>query len=369
MYMFYPENPAWSLQILRMISESLYGGSEFNECYRAIVRITSGNLDHWFSSWNLAATEAEEAAGEAKRLDHVATARKAYLRAANYHRLSGFFLRASDSRAFQAYTDFVRGFQEAASFFDPPIERVEVPFEGGTLSGYFYAVPDEKPRPTLVYVGGADSTSEELYFLGVQEALERGLNCITVDCPGQGSTIWLKKLPIRPDYEKPVASIIDYLTRRREVDPERIAILGRSLGGYHVLRAAAYDRRIKRCAVWGAVYDIPSDISNHNPKGRLRYVWLTGSKTWEEAREKLRAFTLEGAIPKIRCPLLIVHGESDFLVSANAAKRVVEHATCEKTLRLFPSGEAGEHHCQHDNPTATFPLIFDWIADGLGAQT
>lgn len=368
MYMFYPDNPSWSLQILRLISESLAGGSEFNECYRAIRRITSGNLDQWFGSWGLAATDAEEAAERAKRSGHVATARKAYLRAANYHRMSGFFLRASDARGLQAYTAFVRDFQVAASFFDPPLERVEVPFEGGTLSGYFYAKDEGTPRPTLVYVGGADSTSEELYFLGVQDALERGLNCITVDCPGQGSTIWLKKLPIRPDYEKPVASVIDYLATRREVDPDRIGILGRSLGGYHVLRAAAYDPRIKRCAVWGAVYDILSDISSHNPKGRPRYVWLTGSATWEEASEKLKAFTLEGVIPKIRCPLLIVHGEADFLVSVDAATRVFEHATCEKTLRLFATGEAGEHHCQHDNPTATFPMIFDWIADGLRAR-
>ena len=75
---------------------------------------------------------------------------------------------------------------------DPPVEAVEVPFEGGSLPGYLVrpaaATGGRVPRrpPTLVGRGeGFDSSAEELYFhLGVPGA-ERGWNVFVFDGPGQ----------------------------------------------------------------------------------------------------------------------------------------------------------------------------------------
>ena len=46
---------------------------------------------------------------------------------------------------------------------------------------------------------------------------------------------------------------IDWLEKRKDVDGKRIGIVGSSLGGYYVARAAAYEPRLKATVAWGAV--------------------------------------------------------------------------------------------------------------------
>ena len=63
--------------------------------------------------------------------------------------------------------------------------------------------------------------------------LERGWAVLLVDTPGRGSSIYLKGMKTRPDYEVPGKACIDYLVSRPEVDPNRIALVGISMAGYY----------------------------------------------------------------------------------------------------------------------------------------
>ena len=73
---------------------------------------------------------------------------------------------------------------------------------------------------------------------------ERGYNMITVDLPGMGN-IEAEGMKMEPAKEKPVSKVIDYLESRSDVNMERLAVFGHSLGGYTVARPAAKDKRIK----------------------------------------------------------------------------------------------------------------------------
>ena len=76
-------------------------------------------------------------------------------------------------------------FVRAAGLFGRPFEAVEIPYEGTTLPGHFYAVDASgEPRPTLIFHGGFDSTIEVLYFSGALAALRRGYNP-TLVCEGE----------------------------------------------------------------------------------------------------------------------------------------------------------------------------------------
>ena len=48
---------------------------------------------------------------------------------------------------------------------------------------------------------------------------------------------------------------MDYLETREDVDPERIGMMGLSLGGYYAPRAVAFEPRFALGAVWGANHD------------------------------------------------------------------------------------------------------------------
>jgi hypothetical protein len=76
-----------------------------------------------------------------------------------------------------------------------------------------------------------------------------------IDTPGTGEPLRLRNVPSRPDYEVPTTAIVDYLVTRPDIDPERIGLLGISLGGYYAPRGASFEHRIKACAAWGGVWD------------------------------------------------------------------------------------------------------------------
>jgi hypothetical protein len=57
-----------------------------------------------------------------------------------------------------------------------------------------------------------------------------------------------QKIPFRFDWEKAVTPVIDFLMNNKEkydVDTERMALMGISMGGYLAARAAAFEHRLQ----------------------------------------------------------------------------------------------------------------------------
>jgi alpha-beta hydrolase superfamily lysophospholipase len=75
----------------------------------------------------------------------------------------------------------------------------------------------------------------------VPAALSRGYRCLIFEGPGQGAMIRHQNIPFRPDWEHVVSPVIDYALTRPEVDPTRIVLEGRSLGGYLAPRCYRWD--------------------------------------------------------------------------------------------------------------------------------
>ena len=82
--------------------------------------------------------------------------------------------------------------------------------------------------PTLLHIGGYDSTAEELYA-SVDTALERGYVFAAIDGPGQGAMLYDQRVPMRPDWEAVIPGMVDALIKHPAVDPEGIVLVGRSL--------------------------------------------------------------------------------------------------------------------------------------------
>ena len=64
------------------------------------------------------------------------------------------------------------------------------------------------------------------------------------DGPGQGGMLRQREEPFRADWEAVVTPVLDFALKRPEVDPERIALMGRSFGGYLAPRAASAEHRL-----------------------------------------------------------------------------------------------------------------------------
>ena len=80
-------------------------------------------------------------------------------------------------------------------------------------------------------------------------------------------------------------------------------------------------------------------------------------------RERSEAFSLEGLIDRLRCPLLVLHGENDRQVPLWAAERTVQRTVnaASTELRVFGPDEHGDEHCQGDLFTQATDFIADWL--------
>ncbi len=368
-FMFWPENEDWSWHFLRPLAESTFGGGEAQECLRAAARITPGDNESWYAEWSALAEQIAGAGEEALTRGRTVTARDHLHRAFCYYRWAEYFLGAEDPRRIPTYRKAVDCFRKAGPYMDPPLEQVEIPYEGSILHGHFYrgeSAPDEKTPGTL-YIAGADVLKEELYFLGGKALIERGISLLVADYPGQGESLRFQKLYSRPDFEVPISAALEVLASRPEVDENRLGVIGRSFGGYYGPRAAAFDSRIRALVVFGALYAAVEFFDDY-PLFRGQLQWLTGSNSPEETRKKLLQFDLDDVIGQVQCPILVIHGEVDHLIPASHAHRTYNGVGSEdKELLLYPADEPGGVHCQYDNFPNTIPYFCDWLAERLRA--
>ncbi len=363
--MYFPTNRGWSHQLIRLIGEAHNGGGDFGEINRAASKMNVGDLESWYSEWKAMGEHIEKLANQAASKGFKVTARQAYLRASNYYRMADFYLGRDDPRELSTYEKHVTLFKKAADLSIPKIESVSIPFEGKHLHAYFIASSYAKPikSPTLIIFGGADATCEEVYFNTSVEALNRGFHVLMVDGPGQGYTLRFEKLYARFDYEKTVGAAIDFLLKKKSklVNPKRIGIIGRSMGGYYASRSAAMEKRIKAAVVFDAIFDITTDVYDFFPNVRRAINWDLGAESEEDARAKLAKFNLTGVAEKIQCPTLIIHGSEDYVSSPKAAEKLYAAIkTKDKLLKWYKAG-----HGVSAYRAEAMGFVFDWLKEKL----
>lgn len=359
----FPQDEDWSLQTMRLLAQVAVGGADLFECARTAARIGDETTDGevWQREWNRTAKEVGAQGQAALERGEIVTARRALFRSCSYYRHSEFFLRSNDPRRAEAYNDGRANFRKAVSLSDGVIEQIEVPFEGKSMEGYVIR-PDNsgERRPTVLFLGGADSWAEELYFLGGTEFPARGMNVVVVDTPGRGSSLRFKEMYSRPDYEVPVGAVLDFLEKRDDVDADRIGLAGVSFGGYYAPRAAAFEPRVKAVAAWCGTWSILTDFYEFYPPLQEQLQWLSGSKDDAEAREKLAAFTLDGVADKLQIPVYVMHGTRDIIMDIQGAHRFVEALTTDDVTVDIYDG-AGSLHCSYDYFTVATSRLADWF--------
>ena len=380
-FMLFPENYTWSSAALIAVGASAWGGSEIGEIHRvcAALKGREGDGAAWFAEWNRMG-EIVAARGEAEeRQGHRETASLAFMRAANYIHAGERLLhpRTEESQAAyrRAVALFKRGFPDFPLF---AVEPVEVPFEGGrSLPAYFIRARAWNPsakRPAVVFFDGLDVTKEMKFFKGPLELVKRGMAVLLVDGPGTGEAVRFRGMPLRHDYEAAGTAAVDYLETRDEVDPDRIGVTAVSLGGYYAPRCAAFEKRFKACAVWGAIWDYHATWK-HRIEQNFRtalsvpgdfITWVLGVEDLDAALAKLEKFTLAGVAEKITCPFFLTHGADDAQIPLEDARKLFDAVGAgDKTLKIFTREEGGAQHCQTDNLTIGTLAIADWLAEKL----
>jgi alpha-beta hydrolase superfamily lysophospholipase len=231
-----------------------------------------------------------------------------------------------------------------------------------------------------------------LYFTGGAAAARRGYHALIFAGPGQGSALRDQKLLFRPDWDAVIIPAVDWLVERPEVDPDRIALMGMSFGGYLAPRAAAGEHRLAALIAFDGMYSFADvfywavgseamqlvhDGADQKANALIEQLmssstqirsffhwgmWALGADSPIAVVRAVGPYTMEAYAPLITCPTLVLDGESDQPMHLlGSQSRLYETLTCQKAYHLFPEAEGGGLHCQLGALSKLHQVVFDWL--------
>jgi dipeptidyl aminopeptidase/acylaminoacyl peptidase len=314
------------------------------------------------------AAKREAMAKKAEGEGHFVTARDNYFTAAAFYTMAQGPIHEDDNelnllysaRKNECYDKFIK-------YAPRPVERVEIPFQGKSLPALLHLpAKGAKNLPCVVHLGGMDMFKEMFNPVYGDKFLERGMAVLTFDGPGQNEARITRKIPVTEDNFVPAGrAAMDYLVGRPEIDSERIAITGVSMGSFWSLQIAAHEPRYKAASGFYVCHE-PGMNTIFNlacPIFKDRYMWMAGYDDEKKFDEFAKKLSLEGLGAKIKCPTLIVAGEDDELSPIENSYRVYEEIKAPKNIVVFK----GEFHGVSDNWDVK-TMLADWLKDRLDGK-
>lgn len=314
----------------------------------------------WLDAWVNLAKEYEQLAGEALENGFQITAGEHYWQSSislHYGQFLWFHHPGEKRRAQERKVEMYR---KAAPLLSPPAERVDIPFEGTRIPAYLRLPPTRAVFPCVILIGGLESTKEESYHFE-NACLQRGLATMVFDGPGQGEYYYQR--PLVNDFERYTSAVADYIETRDDIDRDKLAILGRSLGGYYVIRSCVLDDRFKACVAFGALYDL-SHFDSLHPLVQQGFRHITGISDPNKAESTVKGLiNLDDVAHRLRTPFYLMHGELDPLIPVSHARKLAATAaSAQKTVAIEPHGT----HCAHNLHHRVRRPMIDWTVAQLG---
>lgn len=366
-----------------------YNGAEIGELYEAAYRIKQNDYKSWGKEWRAEGDRVRSVAEKLLKEGHVVSARWAFLRGYTYYRLSHMVYGPGEPEMLETFNEFDYCFTKFATLSEFPIEKVEVPFEGTKLRGYFYkSADDNEKRPTVLFLNGAETGCEDAYWWCGAAGVERGYNVLAVDVPGDMMVrVHDPDCIVKDGMEAGMMAVVDYALERPEVDPEQLVVNGISMGGYKAGRLAQFDKRVKAVIANAPMINagrlleaLKQMAGKAAPKGLKEYVirisWQYGisvegrkpADLAEELVEEIWAKRFVVDPSKITCPFLTLAGENELgeeaVRQANEFDRLL--ASKNRAKRITVQSEGGESHCQLNNFGLQHQISFDWFDEVLG---
>ena len=372
------------------------GAADTGETLATIDRITDGDNSSWAREWEATADRVAAIGDDCLRRGHRVSARNALLRAATYYMACVVVADSCDdpetvlTRTFAAYR---RCWERYLGLLDNPPEPFDIPYEGTTMPGWFFAATGDGPKPTLVMANGADGALSFMWPGHGSEAAARGYNVILFDGPGQQRMLFERGIPFRPDWEHVIEPVVDAALRRPDVDPRRLAFYAVSQGGYWGPRALAFEHRFAAAVIDDGVVDVSAGWQAYLPPelvamldagerdrfnaamelapadAKKTIAWRTkpyGCPTLFDTYVEARRYRITPELAaRITTPVLVADpdGEQYF---AGQPQRLYDMLTGEKELVRFTEAEGAAGHCEPMARGLAAQRFFDFLDDHVG---
>lgn len=233
----------------------------------------------------------------------------------------------------------------------------------------------ENKSPAIIVHHGLSGYGKKQFKLACPLAM-RGYITILPDCRGHGDSKKLFKASmddwyiddatgIIPDLHK----IVDYVVSRDDIDPNRLAMIGHSMGGMVTLTSGLLDERIKLNVAMSAPHSFVGMLEAKRGKKVLTEPWFSkhflrlviSFSKLEKINEKISPEYYFKQVPKERIidRVRLVHAKNDHLVLFEESALKIQDA-----LHLPPENvfflEEGDHSLRGQETTILMKIL-GWL--------
>ncbi|WP_377266902.1 alpha/beta hydrolase family protein [Peterkaempfera sp. SMS 1(5)a] len=402
-------DPGFNFNGLLALGASGYGAAEVGEVLTAVNAINKAGLSaqtytRTFQQLGDQLLKAPQGGRPGRE-----TTRLRALRAAQYYGQALFFVLGSDEPGDeeQLYRAGRGAWDTFCKLCDPAPVTAGIPYGKTPLPVWFFR-PDRSGarRPTVILTNGSDGQDVDMWTYGVQAALERDWNALVYDGPGQGQLLFVDRVVFTPRWERVVTPLVDWLVARADVDADRIALTGLSMGGTLAPRAAAFEHRIaalvampgclapwlgfpaeireiltpdkeKTNALWNKeVVPALSPLEAATMKKRMEPFSVQAMVDAREGRmftdfhtpaERVKALDITDVVGRIKAPTLVLDYEFEQFYPGQP-RQMLDRITAPKEYVKLTAATGAQLHCSPMAPQQHCAVVFDWLQETLSAH-
>jgi dipeptidyl aminopeptidase/acylaminoacyl peptidase len=231
------------------------------------------------------------------------------------------------------WTESETGGLDASRFVQPELITLKS-FDGLEISAFVYR-PDPKKfpgrRPAILNIHGGPESQSRPGFLGRNNYLLDELGCALIVPNVRGSSGYGKTFLTmdngfkREDSVRDIGAVIDWVRKDPLFDPDRVAVVGGSYGGYMVLASMAHFNDRLRCGVdVVGISNFLTFLTNTQDYRRDLRRAEYGDERDPKMREFLDRISPTANVEKIKKPLLVMQGKNDPRVPVTEAEQMVK---------------------------------------------
>ncbi|MFC5140501.1 S9 family peptidase [Actinomycetospora rhizophila] len=253
----------------------------------------------------------------------------------------------------------------------PTLEVVTTP-DGLRLPGWLYRPRGQSgPFPTVIYLHGGPEAQERPVFTPLyQHLLARGVAVYAANVRGSSgfgrSFVNADNGAGRFAAIRDVATCVEHLVESGVADPARVAVMGRSYGGYLTLAALVNHPELFAVGIdVCGMADFETFFARTEP-------WIADAAVGEYGhpihdRNLLRELSPVHRMEHLRAPLLVVHGKWDTNVPVHEAELAVHGAKAAGVpVRYLLFDDEGHEIQRTENRVRFIHECVDWLAEHFG---
>jgi pimeloyl-ACP methyl ester carboxylesterase len=373
-------DPDMDLFFMAALGWGATGGLDIGQAFYVASKIIDGDADSWVHAFGDYGAMLDVQANIWQQRGWKREAGEMRLKAFASYRSSWQFAEPGSTTFASRYAEHQRAFRRAMQELNLPATFFATAYAGKQLPGMFLRHANSD-APVVLVIGGADTCFEDLFLTVGRSLFERGYSVALVDLPGQGRTA-LEGLYWQVDAEQSIAAVVELLIKQFGAQPGRMALMGLSLGGYFVARAAGYldcfatviastpfpsPAQMFALSVQAGLRAGIATTSSATRRSRQTSLWKAGASTPQQFLERTTGMVADAS--RVTVPFLSILGEGDSEIFAEQAR--TWHRDIRSTRKefvLLDAASGADGHVQVNNRLRLVQESCGWMREIFSSE-